>query len=89
MAKQSEDLVTGELVGIPPPKKPRGRPSTGKAMSGAERMRRSRERRGLAPLVVDLPLDVLEGIEKYRVGKDITQAQVIERLLRTQLLRPR
>lgn len=41
MAKQAEDKVTADLLGEP---KKRGRPATGKALSGAERQRRLRER---------------------------------------------
>lgn len=41
MAKQIEDTKTPDMIGEP---KKRGRPSTGKAMSGAERQRRLRER---------------------------------------------
>lgn len=40
--KQAADTLTPELPGIPAHKK-RGRPTTGKAMSAAERMRRYRE----------------------------------------------
>lgn len=87
MVKQVEDIKTGDPVGGIPAK--RGRPPTGLALSAAERKRRSRLARGVAPLAVELPLDVIEGIEKYRLGKDLTQSQVIERLLRSQLLRPR
>ena len=87
MAKQIEDNVTVDLVGNMPAR--RGRPPTGKAMSAAERKRKSREKAGVAPMAVDLPLDVLEGLERYRLGKDMTLAQVIEKLLRSQLLRSR
>lgn len=38
------ELVQEQLPGLPPVPKKRGRPSTGKAMSAAERKRQSRER---------------------------------------------
>lgn len=84
--KDEKDLATVDFIGV---KRPRGRPPTGKAMTGAERMRKSREKRGIAPLAVELPLDVLAGVDRYRLGKDLTQSEVIEKVLRTQLLRPR
>jgi hypothetical protein len=89
MAKQIEDVRTLDLPSLPLPKRPRGRPPTGKAMTGAERMRKSREKRGLASVAVELPLDVVSGLERYRFGKDLTQSEVIEKVLRTQLLRSR
>lgn len=87
MAKQIEDTNTVDLVGNIPAR--RGRPPTGKAMSAAERKRMSRERLGVAGRGIDLPLDVLEALDKYRLGKDLTLSQVIEKLLRTQLMRSR
>jgi hypothetical protein len=87
MAKQLDDVVTGDLVGNIPAR--RGRPPTGKAMSAADRKRKSREALGVRGLAVDLPLDVIEGLERYRLGKDMTLSQVIEKVLRSQLLRPR
>lgn len=87
MAKQPEDVVTGDLVGNIPAR--RGRPPTGNAMSAAERKRKSRERLGVRALAVELPIDVIDGLYRYMNGKDMTLSQVIEKLLRSQLLRPR
>lgn len=87
MMKDVADTKTVDLVGGVPAK--RGRPSTGAALSAAERKRRSRLARGVAPVAVELSLDVIERMQKYLLGKDMTQSQLIEKLLRTQLLRPR
>lgn len=90
MAKQIEDLKTVDMMtpgsGVV---RQRGRPPTGTAKSAAERKRESRARAGVKALAVDLPVDVIEALDKYRLGKDLTLAQVIEKLLRTQLMRVR
>lgn len=90
MAKQAEDKVTVDLItpgtGVV---RQRGRPATGAAKTAAQRKAESRARLGVKALAVDLPTDLLEKLEAYRLGKDVTLSQVIEKLLRTQLLRPR
>jgi hypothetical protein len=90
VAKQKEDVLTVDLIqpgqGVV---RQRGRPVTGTAMSAAERKRKSREKAGVRALAVDLPVDLIEALDRYRLGKDVTLAQVIEKLLRSQLLRPR
>jgi hypothetical protein len=70
----------------------RGRPATGKAMSAAERQKARRDRlraSGVGSLTVELPVDVLDGLNKFLQFRDETQDQLIERLLRQQLLRKR
>lgn len=70
----------------------RGRPATGKAMSSAERQKARRDRlraSGVGSLTVELPVDVLDGLNKFLQFRDETQDQLIERLLRQQLLRKR
>lgn len=90
MAKQLEDSKTVDMMapgsGVV---RQRGRPPTGAAKSPAERKRESRARAGVKALAVDLPVDLLDALEEYRLGKDLTLAAVIEKLLRTQLLRKR
>ncbi len=44
---------------------------------------------GMASLTVDLPIDVVQALNKFLQFKDETQDQLIERLLRQQLLRKR
>ena len=70
----------------------RGRPATGEAMTAAERQKQRRDRlrkNGVGSLTVQLPLDVLEALRKFLQFKDETQDQLLERLLRQQLLRKR
>ncbi len=55
----------------------------------AERVKAHRERNGVAAFTVDLPLDVIAAVDDYMKFKDLTKAQVIEKLVRSQLLRKR
>jgi hypothetical protein len=55
----------------------------------AARIRAHRQRHSLVTLTVDLPSDVVQGLDDYLKFKDITKASVIERLIRNQLLRKR
>lgn len=77
------------LPGVPPVPKKRGRPPTGCAMSAAERKRNQRERMGLVTLSVDLPADLVDALSEYMRFKEMTKGEVIEKLLRSQLLRKR
>ncbi|WP_157659152.1 hypothetical protein [Thauera butanivorans] len=70
MAKQLDDVATLELP-IEAPKRGRGRPSTGKARSSAERMRELRERQrtavwGADEEARDIPVTVTGMIEQLR-----------------------
>jgi hypothetical protein len=70
----------------------RGRPATGHAKTGAQRQSARRERlklEGKGQLTVELPQDVLDGLSKFIQFKDLTKDQVVERLLRQQLMRRR
>jgi hypothetical protein len=88
--KQADDKQTGDLLdGF---KRPVGRPASGKAQSAAERKRASRARlreSDVGFLTVRLPLEVIEGVRRFREFKDLTNDEIIERLLRQQLLRKR
>jgi len=90
MAKQTEDKVTSDLLapgtGVV---RQRGRPPTGTAMTAAERKRKSREKHRTVAVAVDLPVDLVLDLQEYLLGKDMTMAAVMEKLLRTQLLRKR
>jgi len=57
--------------------------------SDAEKQKAYRERHGLANLVVQLPSDLIDEFESFIKFKDRTKSQVIEKLLRSQLLRKR
>lgn len=88
--KQLEDDKTIDLLG--PIKRGRGRPATGAAKTSAQRQKERRERLrddGKAFLTVHVDAKVLEGLKAYVRFKDITPDQVIEKLLRQQLLRKR
>lgn len=85
--KDANDNKTGELV--EPPKRPRGRPASGYAMTDAERKAVNRMRRGTRTLTVELPPEVLDGLNEYMKFKGMTKNEVIEKLIRSQLLRKR
>lgn len=88
--KQLEDDRTLDLLG--PNTRGRGRPPTGKAKSAAERQRQRRERLRAAGeefLTVHIDANLLDGLRAYIQFKDLTPDQVIDRLLRQQLLRKR
>lgn len=84
--KDASDKVTGELV---PVKRKRGRPSTGTAMTPAERQAAYRARHELVPVTVELPSELVEALNDYLKFKDTTRNAVFAKLLRTQLLRKR
>lgn len=85
--KQAEDTKTVDMLDPAPPK--RGRPVTGKAMTAAERKRKSRAKNGKIAIGLDLSEDVVAGLKNYVQFKGLTQDQAIEKLIRTQLLRKR
>lgn len=84
--KDSHAAVTLDLLGS---KRLPGRPVTGLAMTAAERKRRQRQRSGLGVLSVELPVELIEEFNEFLMFKDLTRAAVIEKLLRSQLLRKR
>ncbi len=88
--RQAEDDRTIDLLeGF---KRSKGRPRSGKAKSSAERQRERRQRlaeSGFVPLTVEIPKELFDGLAKFVQFKDITKDQVVERLLRQQLMRKR
>lgn len=84
--KDSHDNKTGELV---PVKRKRGRPASGNAMTAAERQAAYRARNGLVSVTVELPAELVDALNDYLRLKDTTRNAVIEKLLRSQLLRKR
>lgn len=84
--KDANDNKTAELV---PVKRKRGRPSTGQAMTAAERQAAYRARHELVAVTVQLPADLVEGLNEYLRFKDTTKNEVFAKLLRSQLLRKR
>lgn len=85
--KQDVDVFTGDLVGGVPAR--RGRPPTGKALSASERKRKSLEAAGRRALSITLPVAIVEALDAYRLGKDLTYSEVMEKLLIGQLLTKR
>jgi len=55
----------------------------------AEKAAAFRERHGLVTLSVDVPRDVVDGINDYMRFKNLTKAAVITKLVRSQLMRKR
>lgn len=55
----------------------------------AARVAAYRARKDLVTLTVDLPAEVVAGLDAYLKFKGVTKREVIEKLLRTQLLRKR
>jgi hypothetical protein len=87
--KQAEDNRTIDFLGEV---KRRGRPA--KYSSSAEKQAAYRARRNVRQLSVELPEDLHQALSAYMKrqamdGEVFTQSQVIEKLLRTQLLRKR
>lgn len=80
------ELDLNEL-GKPAEKRGRGRPR--KHADNAAKQAAYRERNGLVPFHVDLPADVVQGLEEYLKFKGLTKNEVIAKLIRTQLLRKR
>lgn len=89
--KDAKDTKTIDFVGV---KRGRGRPADPDTPTPAERQRARRAKlkeagEAKSALYVELPLDVLAGLDRYLEFRDETKAQCIERLIRTQLLRKR
>lgn len=90
MTKQIEDIRTGDLLGGAI--RQRGRPATGKAMTVAERQAARRAKlaaEGKTTLTVDVSVEVVDALAAFVKFKDESAGQVVERLIRTQLMRKR
>lgn len=87
--KQATDNTTAELPGVPSLPKRRGRPPSGSAMTGADRIRKYREQKELVTLTVDIPAQLLEQFNEFLKFKGKTKSEVIGALLSNQLLRKR
>lgn len=64
-------------------------PRARKYANDAERVAAYRVRHELVNFSVDLPRDVVDALVEWMRFKDLTRSQVIEKLLRQQLLRKR
>lgn len=88
--KQLEDNRTGDLLGGAV--RQRGRPATGVAKSPAQRQADRRARlasEGKTSLTVEVSADAFAALASFVQFKDMTKDQVIERLIRSQLMRKR
>jgi hypothetical protein len=77
----------------PAPRKKRGRPASGKALSAADRQARrlaklEAEGKALLPPVV-VSQEVKQALAKFIKFKDMTLGDALERIVRDRLLRPR
>lgn len=85
-----KDSVTRDLLGGAI--RQRGRPVTGNAMTAAERQARRREKlreQGVGVLTVSISVDLLERLDEFVRFKDVSKDAVVERILRSQLMRKR
>jgi len=64
-------------------------PRPRKYASDAERVAAYRARHELVTLSVDVPAEIVAGIEEYMKFKNLTKAAVITKLVKSQLLRKR
>lgn len=88
--KQEDDKTTAEPVAeLPLANVPARRGRKPVYCDSAERVRAWRARHNLRTMVVDLPGELLDELEAYMQFKNLTKRQVIEKLIRTQLLRKR
>lgn len=83
------DVATSEPI----PKKRRGRPSTGKALSASDRQARRRaklkaEGKALLPPAV-VSQEVEQALAKFIQFKDMTLGDALDRIVRDRLLRKR
>ncbi|PRC91031.1 hypothetical protein [Solimicrobium silvestre] len=70
----------------------RGRPPKVNALTAAQRQAQRRERlrnSGKSSLTVILPVELIDGLDKFVQFKGLSKDVVIERLIRSQLLRKR
>lgn len=88
--KQAEDTKTVDMLGLP---RRRGRPpGSTPARSSAERMADLRARRlaeGRGTITITLPLDVIAALDEFVRFKDTNKDAVIERAIRSAILRKR
>jgi hypothetical protein len=90
--KNPDDLKTLELSGVDVLKRGRGRPVSPNSMTNAQRQAARRARlaaSGERSFTVTLPADVVKALDKFMLFKGETQSEVVSRLLRDRLCRPR
>lgn len=89
--KQTQDVKTVDFFEVVP-KRGRGRPPSGSALSNADRQaayRRKLVDQGQDKLTVVLDVAVLDALSKFIEFKDMSKSDVVNRILRDRLLRKR
>jgi hypothetical protein len=81
------DTVTMTIDGLPPAPLPRGRRAV--YATSAEKQKAYRERKNIVAVTVNLPAALAAELDAWLVAKGKKKSAVIEKLIRTQLLRPR
>lgn len=87
MTRQLEDNRTGDLLGGAI--RQRGRPSTGRAMTGAERQAARRTRlvdEGKTTLTVGVSIELMEALTAFALLHGDSKDALVERLLRSELM---
>lgn len=86
-------MTTADTAEAPEPKKGRGRPKSGKALSAAERQKRRREKMEAEGMTLLPPAkvkkDIAQALEKFIQFKDMTLGEAIDKIVRDRLLRKR
>lgn len=88
--KQIDDNKTIDLLCSV--KRPRGRPSTGNAMSGAERQKLRRERlraAGEEVITLTVSLEVADALRRSVKFKDLTLGEAFNKIVYDRLIRKR
>lgn len=85
--KHDQDNLTAELPGVEPMKARQPRPK--KYATAAEKQAAYRARKGVTAITVLLSADVADQFRQWLAAKGKQPSAVIEKLIKTQLLRPR
>jgi hypothetical protein len=85
--RQPDDTVTADLPGVPPAKVRTPRPK--KYATAAEKQAAYRARKGVTAITIMLTADVADQFRTWLAAKGKQPSAVIEKLIKTQLLRPR
>lgn len=85
--KDVHDSVTSDMHDQP--KKKRGRPATGSALSGAERNARYLANLGGRRMTVTLSKETHAALSEYLERRQTTLSEVVERLIQSQIMRRR
>ena len=85
--REDNDDVTAEIPGLKPMKVRQPRPK--KYATAGEKQAAYRARKGITVITVELSADVADQFRTWLAAKGKKPSAVIEKLIKTQLLRPR